>query len=184
MITNFDFIVLNALQTVRGEALDRIMIFITYLGGTGLVWIIPGLALLCRRRTRKSGAVILASMILGQLFGTLIIKNIVMRPRPYTFPQAMVTLKSLIISPPMGRWSFPSSHTVTAFAGASGIFFAHKGWGTAALVLAALVGLSRLYLYVHFPTDVLAGAVLGVLCAVAAKVAADKIKFPSDTKTA
>ncbi len=167
MITDFDFAVLNALQSVRSVLLDWIMIVITYIGSTGIVWIVPGLVLLCRKGTRRQGAVILAAMGLGQLLGTLILKNIIMRPRPFSYPQGLLSPETLAIPLPMGRWSFPSGHTITSFAAATGIFFANKKCGIAALVLAALIGLSRLYLYVHFPTDVLAGAVLGVLCGIA-----------------
>ncbi len=179
MLTNFDFYILNAIQSVRGPVLDRIMIFITYLGSSALIWVVPAAVLLCRRRTRRSGVVILAAMLLGQLFGTLILKNIVMRPRPFNYPQALLTAGNLPISPPMGRWSFPSSHAVTAFAAATAMTLHDKRWGWAAFPAALLVSFSRLYLYVHFPTDVLAGAILGVLCALLAVLIcerANKIK--------
>ncbi len=169
MITSFDFAVLDALQSVRGGFLDWIMIIITYMGSTGLVWIVPGLALMCRRSTRRQGAVILAAMALGHLLGTLVLKNIVMRPRPFSYPRGLLSPETLAIPLPMGRWSFPSGHAITSFAAATGIFFANRKCGTAALALAALIGFSRLYLYVHFPTDVLVGAVLGVLCGIAAQ---------------
>lgn len=186
MITNIDFMILNSLQTLRSPALDWIMAALTYIGSTGLLWIVPGLVLFCRRRTRKSGAVILGAMLLGQLLGTMILKNIVMRPRPFAFPQALMTADTLVIPPPMGRWSFPSSHTVTAFAGGAGIFLIHKKWGVVALITAALIGVSRLYLYVHFPTDVLAGAALGAVCALLVELIMKKIPAfnKTDAKTA
>ncbi len=168
MITNFDFMVLNAIQTVRGSFMDGLMIFFTYLGSTGVAWLIPALILICRKTTRRQGIVVLVSMGLGLLLGN-VMKLIIMRPRPFNFPQALIAAEALSIPAPFGKWSFPSVHTVSAFAAATGIFFAHKRWGIAALVLAAVIGFSRLYLYVHFLTDVAAGAALGVLCAFAGR---------------
>ena len=166
---DFDFMILNAIQTLRSDFLDVIMTVITYIGSTAFVWIIPGIALAVFKKTRKSGIVILLSIALVQIFGSGLIKHIVMRPRPFNMPQGLLTAADLIVSPPMGLYSFPSSHAGTAFAAAMSIFFINRKCGIWAFVLAALIGLSRLYLYVHFTTDVICGAALGVGCAFLAR---------------
>lgn len=175
MITNLDFMVLNAIQTLRGDVLDAAMIFLTYLGSCGIVWIVPAAVLTLRKNSRRDGVLIFLAMTFALIFGNLVLKYIVMRPRPFTFPQAIVNEDNLAIAVPMGRWSFPSSHAATSFAAAVGFFFADKRWGTAAFVMAALIGFSRLYLYVHFFTDVVVGAALGLLCAFAAKWTLDRL---------
>lgn len=162
---SFDFAILNAIQSMRSNILDIIMIIITYIGSTTVVWTLAALILAIRKRTRQHGIVIALSMLLVLLLGTLLIKNIVMRPRPYNMPQGLLSAADLIIPLPMGRFSFPSAHAATAFAAATGVFFLHRKWGFGAYLLAALIGFSRLYLYVHFPTDVLFGAVFGIACA-------------------
>ena len=89
----------------------------------------------------------------------LLLKPIIARPRPFTFRPEL----TLLVKAPRD-FSFPSGHTAASFAAASALLFSKaKGW-IPAMVLAALIALSRLYLYVHYPTDVLAGVVVGVLC--------------------
>ena len=176
---NLDFAILNAIQGMRSNILDIIMIIITYIGSTASFWIASAVVLIYRKKTRRDGIVIALSMILVLLLGTLLIKNIVMRPRPYNIPEGLLSAADLIIPKPMGIYSFPSSHSATAFAAATGIFFLNKKWGLGAYILAALIGFSRLYLYVHFPTDVLFGAVFGIVCAWLARWIMGKISIPT-----
>ena len=102
------------------------------------------------------------SLILGTIVGNIGLKNIFARPRPFTLNPDMVD--NIIISLP-NSYSFPSGHTMSSFECAFSVFFYNKKWGIAPIILAALIGFSRNYLYVHYLTDVIAGAILGVLIA-------------------
>lgn len=143
---------------------DRVFPLITYLGEGGLFWILLALLfiLLGRNSSRKeTGALMLGAMLLGLLLGELSLKNLVCRPRPF---QDFPAYTQLLIPPPDG-WSFPSGHSCASFAAATILFLKDKRWGIPALVLAALIAFSRVFLFVHYPTDILAGSLLGIGCA-------------------
>lgn len=146
------------LQTAHRDWLTPVMIFITELGNAGFIWILTGVILLIPEKTRKCGAVMLAALAFSFLTGNLIIKNLVGRERPFIRNGAV----PLLIPAPSG-FSFPSGHTLSSFTAATVLFLFHKGAGTGAYILAALIAFSRMYLFVHFPTDILAGILLGVL---------------------
>ena len=151
-------------QTLHDPVLDRLMVWITTLGNNGFIWIVFALVLLCFPKTRPYGLVCTIALLLGVLFGNLLLKNIIARPRPYThLPD--VTL----LIPTLHDWSFPSGHTCSSVSAAMCIWFWNKRWGIAAATLAGLITFSRLYLAVHYPTDLLGGALLGVACALAAR---------------
>ncbi len=168
-MTELEFSILNSIQGLRCEPLDALMIIASLLGSIALPWIISALVLLLRKGERRYGAVISLGMLLGLFFGSLIIKHIVMRERPFNNENGLLTAANLPIPVPSDRYSFPSAHSVTSFAAATGIYFRDRRFGFAAYVLATLIAFSRVYLYVHFPTDVLAGALLGIVCAFAAR---------------
>lgn len=149
---------LYALQELQHPLLDKIMIFITSLGNGGIFWICLGLVFAMIPKTRKCGICMLLSMALTYVLGNLILKNLVARPRPFT----IATEIGLKIPRP-GEYSFPSGHTMNAFSAATSIFLFYKRTGIAALVLAALIAFSRMYLFVHYPTDVLGGMLLGIV---------------------
>ena len=118
--------------------------------------------LLCFRKTRRAGLVALTAMFFGLLCTNLTLKHLVARPRPWTEVAGLVPL---VLEE---SFSFPSGHTTAAFAFAGAMLFAplKSGWGrTAAVVLAVCMGLSRLYVGVHYPTDVLGGMLVGLGCA-------------------
>lgn len=152
---------LMAIQSWRTPWLDLAAAFYTQLGNAGILWIVLSLAMLFFRPTRKAGGLALGAMALGLLVTNITIKPLVERPRPWLdWPIVpLVTEKD--------PNSFPSGHTCAAFAaGMSWLRALPWKWGRAAApVLALLMGLSRLYAGVHYPTDVLAGAVIGSLCA-------------------
>lgn len=152
--------ILDWIQNFRSPAGDILMSAITSLGNAGVVWILLSAVLLIIPKTRKTGAALAAALILDVILCNGIIKNAVARMRPYD-RNPMVEL--LIHKP--GDYSFPSGHTAASFASAFALCFGGEGhlWKPA-LALAALIAFSRLYLYVHYPTDVLGGAVLGILC--------------------
>jgi len=157
-----------------GDAIARTLDF---LGEGGLVFIVLALALLIHPRTRPYGALLGLALVLDGLTVNLLLKPLVARVRPYDF--AVLP----IIVPPQGDHAFPSGHTAAAFATAAALWPAGKRAFWPALIFAVLMGVSRLYLMMHYPTDVLAGALMGALCGVAAiwlwKKAQghDKLKF-------
>lgn len=162
MITQWDFSVLNWIaEHIQHPLLDNVMIFFTTLGELGWIWIVLGSAAVLPE-IPPAGAAILLSLLLSLIFCNSILKLLVARPRPF-IQQAV----QLIIDAP-GEFSFPSGHASASFAAATALFCLHRKIGTAALILAGLISFSRLYLYVHFPTDVLAGALTGCILGVIA----------------
>ncbi len=155
-----EFQILYFLQELHGPVLDRLMTGITFLGNGGWIWITAGLLLLLFPRTRAAGGCVLASLAIGFLVGNVILKNLAARPRPCWLDASV----PLLVAVPRD-FSFPSGHSLIAFAGAVSIWRMHPGWGWTAVALAGLIAFSRLYLFVHFPTDVLAGAAIGTAIA-------------------
>ncbi len=158
MITDFDLSILDFIQEhMKCDFLDTVLPAITHLGDAGAFWILLGIVFLFSIKTRKMGFQVLASLALGYLLGNLILKNVIARERPYT-----LNLNIQLLIKEQLDYSFPSGHTLSSFNGAITIFFYHKKWGVAALILAALIAFSRMYLYVHFPTDILGGILLAI----------------------
>ncbi len=166
MITNIDFMILNAIQNLRSEFLDALMPVITYLGSGGAVWIVIGLTLLIFKHSRKTGISLLLSLLIGLLISTILLKGIVGRERPFNTLNALINENNLLIGLPSGRFSFPSGHSVSSFSAATVLFLYDKRIGVPSLILASLIAFSRLYLYVHFPSDVIAGAAFGIIFAI------------------
>ncbi|MBQ8996313.1 MAG: phosphatase PAP2 family protein [Oscillospiraceae bacterium] len=151
-----DWIVLDWIQEHLSSAfLDAVFVFVTHLGDHAVIWILLAIVLLMNGKTRRAGIRILAGLLLGFLVGNLAIKNIVRRPRPFE-----VRGIEPIISPPKDH-SFPSGHTTSSFVSAWTLFREDKKKGIPALLLAGCIAFSRLYLFVHFPSDILGGILLG-----------------------
>ena len=151
----FEFSILNLIQGLRTPLFDHIVLFITSLAN--YVWYILIMGLLINKPTRKIGVVLVVAMILQYLINAGILKHLFARVRPCNVD----TTVELLIKRPKG-FSFPSGHSAAAFC-VVGVLYGAKirelFWP--ALVLAILIGFSRLYLYVHFPTDVFVGALCG-----------------------
>lgn len=162
-ISEIEFNILYFLQTLHRPWLDSFMVAVTSLGDHGLAGILLGMVLFCIKRTRKMGAAILLSIMLGFLAGNIVLKNLFARQRPCW----MDTTIPLLVKNPWD-YSFPSGHTMVSFEVAVSVFLMNKPWGKIALAVAALVAFSRLYLFVHFPSDVLAGVALAAGLALAA----------------
>lgn len=143
--------------------LDKSLAFVTRLGDHGLAFILLTLVLLCIPKTRKLGLGVGIALILDFLLVNLGLKPLAGRTRPYDLG---VPLEILVRKP--GDFSFPSGHTAAAMAAAVALIPAGKRVFYPMLVLACVMGFSRLYFMVHYPTDVLAGAVCGALCGWAA----------------
>lgn len=165
MITQIDFQILEFFQQIASPFLDVFFSIITKFGDHGLFWMALTVVLLCFKKTRACGVMMAISLFIGYLIGNIALKNIIARPRP--FVQDPVLFTKLIISPPSG-YSCPSGHTLASFECATAIFLNNKKWGAAALALAALIGVSRNYLLVHFPSDVLLGFILAIPSVIAA----------------
>nr|WP_319489073.1 phosphatase PAP2 family protein [uncultured Caproiciproducens sp.] len=139
---------------------DFIFPLITMLGNNGFIWILIGICLVCTKKYRMYGVMLLAALMLTHIVGEVILKQIIVRPRPFA---AFPGHKLLIAAP--GGYSFPSGHAASAFAAAFILRKADKRFGFPALFLALLIAFSRVFLFVHYPSDILTGAILGVLCA-------------------
>ena len=155
---NIDFAILDFIQEhIRCSFLDAIVPIITLLGEKGILMTSVGLIMLLASRYRRCGISVLLSLIASLMVGNLALKHIVSRARPCRIND---TVQMLVAIP--RDYSFPSGHSMCTFAAATVIFMFDKRLGIPALIIAALVALSRLYLYVHFPSDVLAGTIIGI----------------------
>ena len=152
-------ILLQIQQHLRTDMLTPFMKFVTFLGNGGWFWILCAVVLLAIPKTRKTGYAAVLSLIFGVIVTNLLLKNIVARPRPFAEIEALIPL----IAKPTD-FSFPSGHTTASFAVALVMLrMLPKKIGIPAVVLAALVAFSRLYLGVHYPTDVLTGFVIALV---------------------
>ena len=148
-------------EHLRGPLVDPFFAVYTQLGNAGMIWIVLSLLMLCFKRTRRAGVAGLLALGVGFVLTNLTIKPLAARIRPWLTVNGLTALVA-----ERDPHSFPSGHTCAAFAAACGWRpYLPKEWGNAALICAALMGFSRLYVGVHFPTDVLAGALIGALSA-------------------
>ena len=148
----------------RTEVLDSFFLGLTRVAGSyGQLWLIVAALLLIFKKTRKAGVSVLIAYLAVFLIGQLALKNLFSRPRPCQIDEAF----ALLVARPSSS-SFPSTHSAWAFGTATAIFMQHRKMGVAAYVVAALIGFSRLYMFLHFPTDVLFGMVLGIALGVLA----------------
>ena len=160
-----DFLILDFIQSfLKSFVLDPVMQMLSYIGEAGAIWLLAAFIMLFFRKSRPCAVMLLTSLVLALLIGELGLKNIICRPRPFMVNRDIV----LNIKDPTG-YSFPSGHSSCAFASAYVIArtLKSKAAGIGAYILACLIAFSRLYNYVHFPTDVLGGIILGTLCAMA-----------------
>lgn len=139
---------------------------ITFLGEGGVVCILLGVILLCIKKTRKSGVYVLVGLALGIVITNLILKPIVARPRPFAEDLSIVEFLSNIKYNLPTDWSFPSGHSQVVFNVATMLTLIYKKRGAWAYIPATMVAVSRIFLCVHYPTDVLCGSIIGALSAV------------------
>ena len=159
-----DFSILYAMQNLRCALLDSFILGVTNIAGSyGQIWPVIAVLLLFFRKTRKCGFAMLLSYAIVFIIGQYGLKDLIARPRPCHIDE---TVELLIKRP--SSYSCPSTHSAWAFAAASSVFMYSKKFGVLVGIAAVIIAFSRLYLFVHFPTDVLFGAVIGILSGLAA----------------
>lgn len=170
-VTTWDASVITAIyENVHSAFLTMFFRIVTLLGEGGIFWIAVAVIMLFFKKTRRSGICIGASLLIGVIVGNGIIKNVVARPRPY---DAIAGIESVVSH--LSDYSFPSGHSLCCFEAATALAMNRTKWAIPAYVGAVLVAVSRLFLFVHYPTDVICGALLGVLFGVLGSLAAGAI---------
>lgn len=181
-IYSFDETILMWIQeNLRNGVTDKFFSVITYVGEKGIFWILLAIVLIFIPKTRKCGIMMLTALTIGFLTGECLTKNLVCRERPFIY--FGWDTADLLIKAPSG-YSFPSGHTCSSFAASTSIFMNNKKWGTAALVLAACIAFSRVFLFVHFPSDIIVGILWGLTAAFISKLIIDRIYRSRLEKTA
>ncbi|SEG04806.1 undecaprenyl-diphosphatase [Eubacterium ruminantium] len=162
---------LNSMSNLRSPVMDKIMWFFSVIGNGGILPIALTIILLIFVKTRKIGVEAVISLLLTFIIANLIIKNAVDRARPY---ETYTYLESLIGK--MVDSSFPSGHASNTFAVAVAILLNNRKIGIPVTIVAVIMAFSRMYNVVHYPTDVIAGILIGTVIAVAVHFIAKKIK--------
>lgn len=156
-IQNADWFILNGIHnTFSCGFLDFLMPKITVLGDVGAIWLLAGLLLSISKKYRKYGLALIIGLVLSFLVSNVFLKPLIARPRPCWTENV-----NLLINNP-SDYLFPSGHTLASVIGAFVITAANRKFGIFAIPIAVLISFSRLYLYVHFPSDVLTSVVLGI----------------------
>ena len=177
MLLNLDGDILIFIQEhIRNGVLDHFFPYITRLGDAGIFWIILTFVLLCFKKTRKAGIYSALGLIGSLLVNNMILKPLVARTRPYDC-QELIDRGLILIGKAEHDYSFPSGHTAASFASAVSMYrYLPKKWmSISAIVLATLIALSRLYIGVHYPTDVLGGFISGLVIGIAVNLIADAV---------
>ncbi|MCC9294432.1 phosphatase PAP2 family protein [Clostridium sp. WLY-B-L2] len=161
LIKKFDDFILEFIQdNMRRPAVDKAMMFTTALGNGGVLWIAIALYLMLCMDYKTTGIMVLVTLIISTIFGEGIMKHLVRRIRPCNCKNDL----QLLISRPIS-YSFPSGHTFSSFAVAGVLSAQFSEYKVIFLLIAFLIAFSRVYLCVHYPTDIISGAILGLLCA-------------------
>lgn len=185
MFLNFDLSVFEWIQSIQCGFLNAVMVFITTLGNAGAIFIVLALVLLCTKKYRKAGLAVAVALIVMLICNDLFLKEFFARPRPFnllvTDPEKYAFWGEGYVYPELigkpSSYSFPSGHTSSAFAAAIALLCHNRKLGIPVTIFAAIMGFSRIYVEVHYCTDVIAGVVSGAICALIA-VLIVKFLFP------
>ena len=181
---SFDLPILDWIQAnLQCAFLDKIMPLITVLGDGGAFWIACAVLMMLLKKYRKAGISAGLALIFGLVICNMILKPTVARIRPYDYQEQLGIIINLLIEKEHSL-SFPSGHTIASFEAAIAILLRHKKLGTAAMILAILIAFSRMYLYVHYPTDVIASVFLGIGLALLASWIINKVSSAIAAKKA
>lgn len=174
---SFDLPILDWIQAnLQSPLMDKIMPIITVFGDGGIFWIACALILLCIPKTRKIGLGMAFALLMGLLICNVTLKPLVGRIRPYDLQEELGVVINLLIEA-QHDYSFPSGHTIASFEACTVMMLGNKKLGIPATLLAILIAFSRLYLYVHYPTDVIASVILGTIFGIIGYLLASKITF-------
>ena len=168
--------------------LNVIFTFITHLGDTpGIIWCILGICLLIPKKTRKLGVLLFAGLAIASLINNVCLKEIIQRPRPYNLDPSVWANAGYTYEWPglikqSSSWSFPSGHTSSSIGAAFALLLGCKkkylGVGIPAFIVSLLIGFSRIYVHVHYPTDVIVGALVGIIGGIIAWLIIEKVVMP------
>jgi len=179
MIQSFDWSVLHWIQdSMQSEVMDFLMPKITMLGDAGILWILIAVIMLFFKKYRKNGLLLGIGLLIGVIIGNLILKNIIARDRPCWIEASF----PLLLENP-DDYSFPSGHTLASAIAATMLTITNRKFGIVVIPLAAVIAFSRLYLYVHFPSDVIFAAILGIAIGILTYVIGSKITKKIFAKT-
>ncbi|MCI2049751.1 MAG: phosphatase PAP2 family protein [Lachnospiraceae bacterium] len=159
LIQDLDWSVLRWIHgTLSCGFLDVVMPAVSRMGDLGAIWILTALLMLFSKKHRRCGLILLIALGLCFVIGNQFLKPLIARSRP-----CWIDTGVRLLIPNETDYSFPSGHTLASFAAATVIFRMDRKGGAAAYLLAFLIAFSRLYLYVHFPSDILGGILIGLL---------------------
>ena len=169
-LLSFDLAVFSWIQSMQNPILTPVLTVISLLGTKGAIFFLLGFVLLVFRKTRYVGVAVLGALAITTVCNSVIVKELLARPRPfnldYDWWQAVYRWPGFVDQP--DSFSFPSGHTAAAFAAATAVLFKSRKGGIPLLLFAVVMGFSRVYLEVHYCTDVLFGALFGVIYALIA----------------
>ena len=182
-LLTFDMKVYQFAEQLRGPVFDKIMVFFTHMGDGGYFWIALSVVLLLFKKTRKYGLAMAGALAVASLLNSIVLKSLFDRPRPYIMDISnwqRVATDGWMYEMPFESLkeksvSFPSGHTASSFAAAIGVFYIDKKKGIIPLIVAALIGFSRIYIHVHYPSDVVGGVITGVVFGLLACVVIFKV---------
>lgn len=152
----FEFEIMTAIHSlVQSDFMDFLMTAISTIGNGGAIWIVAAIIMLATKKYRKLGIKLTIGLILGLILGNIVMKNLIARPRPCWIFENI----DMLVSVPKD-FSFPSGHTLASFTSAFILVAENRKMGIPALIVAILMAFSRIYLFVHFPTDIFGGIIL------------------------
>lgn len=158
-MAEIEFLILDFIKEyIKNPFFDFLMPAVSFLGNKGAIWIIWAVVLLLIPKYRKGGLALATGLLLGFLIGNLTLKPLIARVRPFDIVEGI----ELLIAAPRD-FSFPSGHTLSSFIAAFILTMTDKRFGYAAIPLATLIAFSRMYLYVHYPSDILGAVVLAAI---------------------
>ena len=180
---SFDLPILDWIQSnLQSELMDTIMPIITMFGDAGIFWIACAVLLMIFPKTRRTGLGMGFALLMGLLICNVTLKPLVGRIRPYDYQiqnlgrtwDSLLAAGKLLVETPHD-FSFPSGHTIASFEACTVLMLGNKKLGIPATLLAIAIAFSRMYLYVHYPTDVIASVILGTIFGIIGYAIARKI---------
>ena len=172
----FDLPILDWIAgNLRCDFLDWFMPIITVLGDAGIFWIAVAVLFIFTKKYRKIGIGMMIALMMGLVVCNICLKPMIARIRPYDFQEEYLGVVVNLLIEKQHDFAFPSGHTIASFEAAVVILLGNKKLGIPAMILACLIAFSRLYLYVHYPTDVIVSIVLGTILALIGWYLAQKV---------